>query len=194
MASKSKEDATTDLGRLQEQAFAAAYVAQIGRKSAAKAAESIGLAPAYGANLLARPAVKTMVQNLLQWQIEQVNANGLQVLMELWCVATSSVTEIGQFRSGEFVMRENDDIPQNATRAIKAVTFKKKPPKPDRNGFAAEGPDIEVKLEMHDKVGACRALLAHLGIDKRDPADTGGAEDKKMTWADVMAMAGKKPG
>jgi hypothetical protein len=180
--------ATTELGKLQEERFAAAYVAG-GCKSSAKAAESIGLSKSHGADLLKRKSVKQHIQSLVLWQTEKTirNSNELSALTELATLSYSDIADVVELRDGMMFLKDGAEIPDHATRAIRKITFKQRW---QRGENAPSEPDQEVCVEMHDKRSALESLLRHLGIDK--PKDNS-AEKLGSTLIDVIKARMSEP-
>lgn len=191
-ASKPKANASTDLGKMTEELFAAAY-ASLGSKSAAAAATAIGVSADYGKILLGRKSVKELIAAHVAWQVQHLQANGLRLVSEAWMLARSDISEAVERRNNRLYIKDDAAVETYTNKAIRKIVCKieekveRQTPREIEDG---DEPSViiktEIAVEMHDKVGAMNLLAKHLGVDK--PKAGPGEGEGKKTWLDFMRM------
>ncbi|MFS8368431.1 terminase small subunit [Acetobacter oryzifermentans] len=88
------------------------------------------------------------------------------VLREFARIGFSDVTDIVSVKDGQVVVKDTDDVSDDARRAISEISES-----------INESGDRTIKVKSHSKIAALTALAKHLGLDKSDPQDDDAIDD-----------------
>lgn len=141
--------------------FCAEYLVDMNATQAAiRAGYSKTGARFQSSRLLANVGVQNYLQDLRQQQQSRTLITADAVLKELAILGFSKITDVLEMDGDDVVFRGEDDLSDEAQRAIQSITVFKSTQETDRGVNTTS----RIQVKMHSKISALKELGNHLGI------------------------------
>ena len=156
----------------KQQDFVEYYLVSLNATEAAtRAGYSPATADVQGSKLLRNPKVMAVIEERRKAKAEEIHLEQDAVLAEVAAILFTRIDEVCDWSSGdEMIVKNLDDIPVHARKAIKKITKKKS----RRENDTSSNEEWVWAVEMHDKMRAAEFMGRYFGmLESKGDGDAG---------------------
>ena len=134
-------------------------------QAAIRAGYSARTARQMGAENLSKPVIAEAVEEARRELAERAGIERGQIIEELKRLARSDIRDSAFWDKTDMTLRNSDDLPPDAARAIREVT--------ETITRTEDATTVRRSVKLHDKLGALRDLAKILGMYPKEPQAAG---------------------
>lgn len=139
-----------ELSNPKWEAFAREYLVDFnGAQAAIRAGYSANAAKQKGSELLGTDIIGERVRELIEARSWRTEITADRVLRELAVIGFADMADFVTWGSGGVGLRESSELREGLSRAVESIS---------------EGKEGEIKIKLHNKLGALSKLAEHLGM------------------------------